>query len=159
MYTESEVMNQITTTLLLLLTPFTNEQKVKVVVVVVVERERGSATLLRPSNCVNIYLGRSVQLQSLGKVDTPLHYCWILIQQRPQLFHLQTKFVKANKNHLNFFFLQYPSCLGDRRRTLTSFLPKLVKKWSSKLRLASRTWQYTTDLGMEFLKPAQTILT
>ena len=42
---------------------------------------------------------------------------------------------------------------------LTSFFPNSVKKWSSKERLASRTWQYTIDLGMECRKLAQTILT
>lgn len=39
----------------------------------------------------------------------------------------------------------------------TSFPPNWVKKRSSKLRLASRTWQWTTDFGMECRKVPTTI--
>lgn len=61
-----------------------------------------------------------------------------------------------------YYFNNATECVLKMRapnKTLTSFFPKSVKKWSSKLRLASRTWQYTTDFGMEFLKLPTTIWT
>ncbi|MFS7925021.1 hypothetical protein Hanom_Chr03g00279501 [Helianthus anomalus] len=49
---------------------------------------RITSVLLGPRNCINLSLGRFVQLQSLAQVHAPLHYCWILVQQFRQLLTL-----------------------------------------------------------------------
>lgn len=89
------------------------------------------ARLLGPRNCINLRLCRLIQFQPLGQVQSPLHYRWILVQQFSQLLTLSLK----HPTSLNTTLSQ----VGKTKSKLTSFAPNSVKKWSSRLRLASRT--------------------
>lgn len=120
----------------------------------IIKFEERISSLLGPCNSIHLSLCSSIQFQSLCQIHTPLHYGRILIQQFSQLLSLLLP-----NQILTYYLFGQKLKMKKRLLIITSFAPNSVKKWSSKVRLASRTWQNTTDFGMECLSVPTTIWT